>query len=146
LEITIVVCLLAMVGAAGLSIGIDFSKDSFRSDRDMAVASLQKARSLAINNVCLGSGCVDGKSHGVHFDPAARSVVIFQGEDFSGRDQSVDEVIEFGARPVHIEDSSAFDVVFERLSGDSFARSITMDDGRGRYSMISINGLGRIDW
>lgn len=139
--------LLALIGSWGLFSGMEtFRGNLFRGDRDMAVASLRRARSLAIDNICLGAGCIDGKSHGVHFDPEEKRIVIFQGVDFIGRNQAVDEIIKFGDSAVYVDSPFAFDIVFERLSGDSIARAAVLKDDRGHVSTISINSSGRIDW
>jgi len=59
---------MGIITAFGLVMNMNaFRGFSFRNDRDTMVAALQKARSQAINNICLGTGCTDGKPHGVYF-------------------------------------------------------------------------------
>ena len=84
-EVIVVMAILSIVAAISLAVSMDSYRGyAFRGDRDMLVAVLQKARSQAINNICRGSSCTNGKPHGVHFASPGQ-YVIFEGTDFADR-------------------------------------------------------------
>ncbi len=171
IEICIVMALLAIVGALGLFMSMESLRGgAFRNDRDMVVSALQRARSLAVNNMCVGTipsdanlcsqpnHCCDGKSHGVHFysktDPNKGKIVIFQGLSFSSRDTAIDEAIEFDNKTVYVDTATSMDIIFERLNGNATSTnitnatstSVTITDGMGHSSVVEVNSEGRIDW
>jgi len=115
---------------------------SFSNERDLLVAILHKARNQAINNMCVGALCTDGKPHGVHITPGAYT--IFQGATFATRDSAVDEVIQTKA-PVTV--TGINDIVFSQLSGNaSPVGTTTIADPTNHSSVISINSEGQISW
>jgi prepilin-type N-terminal cleavage/methylation domain-containing protein len=145
IEILVVITLIAIIISLGMVMSMDsFRGFSFRNDRDAVVAALQRARSLAINNICLGSTCDDGKKHGVHFDPAAKEIVIFQGNSYNSSDV-LNEAIKFESKAISAV-STIDDVVFDRLSGNAVNATITMTDGAGRSATIETNSAGRINY
>jgi len=141
LEVLIVIGLVAIIMAMGLAMSMDaFRGFSFRNDRDAVVAALQRARSQAVNNICLGSACNDGKRHGVRF--TAHEIIIFQ----DGTDPQ-DEIIKFESNATKVISSST--VVFEQLSGDNVSGvtdTIRIEDGAGRWAEIKVNPIGQIDF
>jgi len=146
-EAIVVMGLLALAGSWGLFSGTEtYRGNLFGRDCDMVIASLQRARNLAVDNVCLGSECINGKPHGVHFDPTENKIVIFQGDDYAGRDQLADEIIEFESKTVYVDDPIGPDVIFDRLSGDSIFQSVILKNGFGQVATIMVNNVGRIDW
>ncbi|UMX47483.1 MAG: hypothetical protein L7H18_03460 [Candidatus Nealsonbacteria bacterium DGGOD1a] len=146
IEVCLAMGLLAIIGSLGLFMSSEILRGgSFHSDRDMVVGVLRRARSLAVNNVCSGAGCADGKSHGVHFDPAKREIVIFQGGGYSASDPA-NETILFDNKTVYIDASSSVDIIFDRISGNSTATTIILKDGAGHISAVETNSEGRIDW
>jgi len=141
-EILIVIGLLTAIAGLSMLASIDmYRAHLFRGDRDMLIGVLQKARSRAMNNICLGSGCSDGKSHGVHFE--SDEYVIFQGAIYNVLDTlnerfSVNDVVVI---------SGLENVVFSQLSGDAAPEgNITIADDAGHTSVITINGEGQILW
>jgi Tfp pilus assembly protein FimT len=153
LEMTIVMGLLALVGALGLAMTMDSMRGgAFRNSRDSALSALQRARSLSLNSICQGTACVDGKSHGVYFSPAARGVVIFQITqgliDYSQCDMPVNEFVEFDSGTVVAGATTT--IIFNRLdgtlAGGATSTSVTLTDDAGRNSTIEVNFEGRIDW
>lgn len=146
IELLTVVALMALILGLGLIVSMDSLRGfSFRNDRDAVVAALQRARARAINNVCLGNACVDGKAHGVYFD--AGRIVLFQGSDYSSRDEVVDEIIKFESAATTINNSPPNGIVFEQLSGNvNSAVSIEMRGGDWRGATIEINAAGRINY
>lgn len=144
IEIVVVMGLLAILGSLGLIMSLDsYRSYAFRNERDLIVTVLQKARSQAINNVCLGSGCTSGADHGVHLQTG--SYTIFQGTIFASANHSLDQVVQSSSATVQL--SGLTDVVFSQLSGNAApAGNITVSDGVGHSTTISINDAGRIDW
>jgi len=150
----IVIVLLAVIGSFGVVMSMDSYRGfMFRSERDAAVAALQRARSLAVSNICedtAGAECVGGKPHGVRFEK--KQYTIFQGSVFDGRDAgeaAFDQVIPIDTGGVETDAGSPVDVIFDQLSGrigSGSAADITISDQTGRASTISINEEGRIAW
>lgn len=148
IEILIVVALLVVIIGLTLLVSFDNLRSySFRSDRDMLVAALHKTRNQAVNNICLGVSCTNGKSHGVAFPPLvpAGEYVIFQGSDFVNRDVAMDEIFDLSPG-INIAGTS--EIVFSSLSGDADPPdgNITISDDNGLSSVISINSEGQITW
>jgi|GEM_PF-627111 len=147
-EMLVVVGLIALITALGLSMSMDsYRRFSFRNDRDAAVAALQRARAQAINNVCLGAACSDGKRHGVYFDNTAHQMVIFQGDNYVTRETAVDEIIKFESSTTQV--NPVAEVVFDQLSGSNHSGGSTpvnMNNSAGQTAALSVNSVGRIDF
>jgi prepilin-type N-terminal cleavage/methylation domain-containing protein len=145
IEILTVIGLISMIAGFALSTNIGSLRAfSFRDDRDELVSVLQKARSEAMNGICLG-GCTGGASHGVHLESG--KYVLFQGGSYAARDTETDEIHTLsGATAL----SGATDVVFERLSGDAVlspaGSAIMVQSSDGHASTIKINAEGQITW
>lgn len=138
--------LLSIIGSLGLFISMEILRGgSFRNDCDMVVAALWRARSLAVNNMCLGSSCTEGQPHGAHFDPIKKEVVIFQGGGYNASDP-VNEAIPFDNKTVYVDAFSSIDIIFARVSGNTVTTTIILKDGAGHISTIETNSEGRIDW
>jgi Tfp pilus assembly protein FimT len=148
LEVLIVASLAIIIMALGLAMSMDaFRGFSFRNDRDAAVAALQRARTQAVNNVCLGLVCDDGKKHGIEFDAGKKEFTVFQGDDYASRDTAVDETIKFESSATYVDPSSTiFDIVFDQLSGNATAGKLILKDTAGREAAIEINSVGQIDF
>lgn len=153
IEVTIVMGLLAIVGSLGLFISMESLRGgSFRNDRDAVVSSLQRARSLAINNMCFGSGCTDGKAHGVYFKPDMNGVIIFQTDPEVANytaDPMADEFIEFDSAATKVTAEKT--IIFNRLNAKLLPAGtsdidVTLTGDVGRTSTIKVNSEGRIDW
>jgi len=142
-EILVVLTLFLIVGATALLVSMDtYRGTSFRSDRDLLVALLQHARIQSINNICAGSGCKDGKAHGVHIDQSAHTFTAFQGVTYASRDISQDQA--FNENPTTVA-TGATDIIFTQLTGVSNAQLITLT-ANGKTSVITIDTSGRIAW
>jgi hypothetical protein len=139
--------MLAIVGSFSVLVSIEsFRGSTFRNDRDIIVAALEKARSQAVNNMCLGAACTGGVSHGVDIDIAAGTYTIFQGASYLARDAAYDEVIPARAGGIILGAGSVTDVVFTPLSGNTTSGTVSLIDVTGRTSTISLDGEGRIAW
>jgi prepilin-type N-terminal cleavage/methylation domain-containing protein len=150
IEVMMVMGLLVIVSSLGLFMSMETLRGgSFRNDRAAAVSALQRARSLAVNNMCFGDegDCGDeGKPHGVHF--GTDEVVIFQGDSYDA-DAIANEVIKFDSKTTKIGSGSADNIIFKRLSGDlagGGTGSVSITDGMGHSSVVEVNSEGRIDW
>jgi prepilin-type N-terminal cleavage/methylation domain-containing protein len=153
IEISVVMGLLAIIGSLLVFANFDVWRGyNFRGEADLLISVLQKARNQSINNICLGSGCTEGKSHGVYIQ--SDKYTIFQGSDWDHRDVAVDEDFE-ASNSVSSASSTINEVVFSQLSGDaSFPQNpdltegeIILNETNGFHSeTISINNEGRIDY
>lgn len=144
LEVLIIIGLIVIVGGLGLIVSMDSYRGfHFHNERDIIVAALEKARSQAINNMCFGGGCTDGKPHGVYFGTTG-SYVIFQGASYATRDIALDEVI--GQKDVAAVVSGTSEVVFQTLSGNGSVATVTVTDVSGKTFVITVTTEGRIWW
>lgn len=146
LELLIVIGVLAFIGTFSLVASMDlFRSHLFDGDRDGIVTALQKVRSRAISNICLGSACTDGKSHGVHFDFSSGKYTLFQDQgtgynssDLLNEEHEINKTMTI---------SGSADIIFSQLSGDVLPEgSITITDDAGNSSVITINDQGQILW
>jgi len=135
IEAIVAIAIIAVVASLGLFVGMDFYRDySFRSDRDIAVSALQRARTRSLSNI-------NESKHGVYIDVSGYT--IFQGNTFATRDSSYDENISSGGTITH---SGIGEVVFSQLTGDSsVAGDIIISDGF-KTATISLNSEGRINY
>ena len=93
----------------------------------------------------MGSGCTDGRPHGVHVSTG--QYVVFQGASYLARDISVDEIYSANNGAASISGSSLTDVVFTQLSGGAApVGTIGMIDSAGHISTTTINSEGQITW
>jgi Tfp pilus assembly protein FimT len=142
-EVLLVTAFVAFVGGMTAFFGMDtFRSYLFHSDKEVLVSALQHARAQAAGNICLGSGCTDGKPHGVKIEPDR--FIAFQGHSYAARDSEVDAVFE--ANPNIAYGGSVTEVVFSQLSATTSGGTITLTDTTGRASMITIGKEGQIVW
>lgn len=142
-EILVVIGLLVIVGGLSLITSMeDYRGYGFRGERDTLITLLHKARSQAINNICIGA-CSNGKPHGVHLEPGR--YIIFQGSGYAAADHdaAVDETTP--ARNLTISVTGP-DVVFSALAATSTPATLTISDGSGHTSIITIGSEGQILW
>jgi Tfp pilus assembly protein FimT len=150
-EVLVVMGIFVLVGGFALFVSMEsYHGSSFRSDRNLLVAALQRARAQAMNNICLGAGCTDGKSHGVHIDPDAYIVFQDNGSGYISTDplnakfDASEAVVHSGylASPLHNN------VVFTQLSGNTSCGTpcdISLTQG-GQTSTSTVTSEGRISW
>ena len=160
IEVLIAMAILVIILSLGLFISFDFYKSyAFRSEKNIVVSVLQKARSESLNNI-------NQTRHGVHFEASpSLKYILFECPAASPQctyyntGSSTDIIIDssYGAsiaNPLPLP----FDVIFGQLSGDcipssgatpfacdSLNQPITISYGARSYN-ITVNSEGRIDW
>ena len=156
--------LLAILGGLSMLMGMEMYRgNSFNNERDTLVSVLQSARAQAMNNICLGAGCTDGKYHGVYIETDAgnaKNYIIFQLEhktDHFKLTDPLNETIPASSNGMHVDfiPASSQQVVFDRLSGDALDSSgnplttpgeIKISGPGANVSTVSLNGEGQISW
>jgi len=141
IEITVVMGLLAAIAGLASFGSLDTWRGyNFRGERNLLISILQEARSQSVNNICLGTGCDDGRPHGVHIQ--ADQYIIFQGSAYDPADP-LNEVIGANNSIAH---GGLTDVVFSQLSGNVSAPGDIVISDAIRTVTISINNEGRINY
>jgi Tfp pilus assembly protein FimT len=143
------IVIVAMVAVLFSSISF-FSSDVyrgfiFRSDRNLAISALQKARSQAVSNI-------DQTSHGVHYDSGANCTgvtqnpcyIIFEGNTFTPGAAS-NEILTAN-KGITV---SWTDVFFNQLDGGITTppgSPFHLSDIANHSSDITLNNAGQIAW
>lgn len=149
LETVVVMGIFAIVAGAALFVSMETYRGSnFRSDRDLLVAALQRARAQAMSNICFDDGgatftCTDGMPHGVKILPG--KVIVFEGSSYAARTSAADA--EFKTNVLSV--SGADEIVFAQLSGTTACGSgctAILSDGAGHISIATTTAVGRIYW
>jgi len=144
IEIAVVVGLFAMLIALGLIMSMDVWRgSSFRSEQDIVVSLLYKARSRAISNI-------NESSHGLYIDKQNEEYIVFEGDNYVG---AVDEIpfdmsngFTFEDGPVGDTcDADSCEVVFDARTGATDGESFLMS-GQGKSREVVINPEGGITW
>lgn len=141
IEIIIVTAILGIILSLGLFIGVDFFRSySLRSEENVIVSVLQKARGQSINNI-------NEKKHGVHFEVSPDlKYIIFEGPSYDPSNPT--NTIIKSAYGITIS-GLPIDIIFEQLSGNCVSCAspveIKVNDGVREYA-IKINSEGQIDW
>lgn len=152
IEIILVIAIMSATLSLGLFVNMNSHRgETFRGGRDLLIATLEHARAQAVNNICLGTGCSDGKPHGVHIDTdgnnLVKSYVLFQGEPYNSTDPLNTTIDISGniSRNISLLSGSDVDIYFRQLSGDSNPASMTLSNSV-ETSIITINSESRITW
>lgn len=141
IEILVVLGLVAIVGGFSVTMSVDsFRKQIFRSDRDLLVSALHRARALAISNTCFGATCRTGAPHGVRIEQGR--LVIFQGDSFDPSDE-YNEVIEMTGGALV---TGSPEIVFQPLSGLVTAPGEIVITDTGIVSTTTVGSEGQIFW
>lgn len=137
IEVLIVIALIGFLAVMGIIIGLDsFQRYDQRSERDLLVSLLEKARSEAVNNI-------GEHAHGLHFDPASpANYVLFRGNIFGSAPQYDLSV----PRNQAVAVSGLTDVVFTQLSGTPTVTPVPDIVISGVNSPVTINAEGGINW
>ncbi len=135
IEFLISIAIIFSIGALGLFIGMDFYKSyTLNSERSIAISILQKTRNLSMANI-------NEAKHGIYLD--ADKYTIFQGENYSSRNKTYDEIIYINPT---ITKGGLQEVVFEQLTGKPSAIGNIILSNATRSITISIENEGRINW
>lgn len=134
-EILVVVAIFAILAGIGLFMSFrSYQNSLYHSERDIAVALIEKARSQSMANV-------DQSPHGFCF--SGGSYVVFEGTDCATA--AIKEMTPAGSG-VALSGPPAAGVVFSQLSGNpSWSGNMALTQG-GNITTITINGEGMIDW
>ena len=137
MEIVITVAIFSLLIALGLFMSMEtFRGVSYRSEVDVIVSLLQKARSRAMNNI-------EQAPWGVCYDPP--NYLVFKGSDCNAA-FALDRVEANASVAAASDFDSTFPpVVFSQLSGQTTEESIVVKQN-DRTSTISINEAGTILW
>lgn len=143
-EIVVVVAILSFILALGLIINFDSYKGYiFRSEQNILVSTLSRARSKSMNNF--------GQSrHGVCYNTATKNYVLYIGNSYVVNNPTNEYL---SGNPSVTLSSSGGDficgtglgVVFNQLSGTTSPIEIVLNES-GRVSTTSINYEGTIIW
>ena len=138
IEVVIGMAIIAFLAGLGLFLSMDFYRGySFNYEKNLIVASLQKARSRAMANI-------NQTSHG--FCKQGDEYIVFEGNDCSdlARDTSKDEIFQ-ASKVINLTNLSSKGIVFEQLSGNAASTTLSLT-GEGKTANISINEEGAIIW
>ncbi len=141
IEVLLVIGLFAIVAGLVVSVGLHtHSGFSAQGDEDLAIATLQKARSQSMHGVCTGD-CVAAVAHGVH--SAAHGLVLFQGGSFDPTDAANENL------PA-LSNATTFagaDIIFAPLTGVADATAtLTIFDNGSSTSAITVGTEGQLSW
>ncbi|MDZ4243282.1 MAG: prepilin-type N-terminal cleavage/methylation domain-containing protein [Candidatus Omnitrophota bacterium] len=137
IEILVVLGLFVLLSALGLFLSMDvYRGNSLRSEKNMIISILQKARSRAMNNI-------NQTKHGVYFQ--AGQYILFQGDAFNPDDDANNQEIKASNNISISFPPLPFGVVFSQLAATTTPQDITLD-GQGFSFTIKINDKGRISW
>jgi prepilin-type N-terminal cleavage/methylation domain-containing protein len=148
MEVLVVMAIFILIAGIALYVSMDsYRSFVFRSERDTIINVLQRARSQAVSNVCLGAcNGNDGQKHGVHFDTAGKKYVIFQTtSNYIGRDISVDLVVPINSSTMVFTPNPPADIIFNRLDGSTTGGSFAISETAAHSSQIIVNAEGQID-
>jgi prepilin-type N-terminal cleavage/methylation domain-containing protein len=145
IEIIVTLGIIALIASIGMVLSFDFYRTyAFNSETDIVVSILQKARNQALSNIDLSSSGSPAP-HGVKFLSEPERYVIFQGDSYVIREESLDEEIKASPTIFHDEDVSDDEVVFEQLSANADDLSFIIKGTGAQEKTIIINSEGQID-
>ncbi len=143
-EIMIVCSCVAFLYALASVVDISvYTKRTFAEVTKDVYTTLVRARSLSMNAICRGSGCVGGSKHGVFVSQSAYT--LFEGDTYANRVSKFDEVF---LLPNGVAVLSTQEIVFDVLSGEvSGAVSITLSSAvDAKSTTITVSPEGVIDY
>lgn len=136
IEILVVLGIFIFIASFALVVSMDsYHGYNFRTEQDLLLGVLQKARSQAVANV-------NQKPHGVFLDASSTQYTLFQGTDYSHRDTSFDLVFK-GNSGYSLSGTTS--TVFTQLSGTTTPATVTLDDHTHPIFNICINSEGQIN-
>ncbi len=139
IEILVVAGIFILISSLGLFMTLDtFRGTYFRSERDIVVALLQKARSESMNNI-------DQSMHGFCFYTVTNTYVIFEGTSCISP-LAIKELTPAGSGVTFTPSLPAAGIVFTQLSGTSTPVWSGTIGQNNKTSTLSINSEGTIVW
>ena len=143
IEILVVIAILGTLFAIGLLMSMEAYRGySRRSDRDILVSALERARSSALANT-------NQREWGVCYDSTGPSYIIFSGSSYS---EAITKTTLPSSPGVALDTSGATafsclagGIIFAQLTGDTSDNSIVLTQG-AVISVVSTNQVGRINW
>jgi prepilin-type N-terminal cleavage/methylation domain-containing protein len=142
IEVLVVMGIFVLVSGFALLFSVDSLRGStFQGDRDLFVSLLQRARAQAMSNMCTGSGCTDGKPHGVA--RVGNTYVLFEGSSYATRTPAADSVFTASEAVTRTGDT---EVVFGQLSGTTTLRKEFTHTSAAHVSTTTVETNGRIFW
>ena len=146
IEVLVVMGILAILSTMGYLVAIDFYKSyAFNAERDTIVSLLQKARAASLSNI-------NQSPHGVYFDDTDSQYVVFQGPNYAGRNQVLDQSVPYAPGITRGGSITNTKMIFQQLTGNALkddgtplAGNVILSEGN-RLATISLNNLGQINW
>lgn len=125
---------------AGFSIPIALQ---WQQLNDVDIAAVTIAQSLRRAQL-LAQAMSSDANWGVRVDDATDAIVLFQGEDFAGRDVDYDETFDLSQA---ITPSGAVEIVFDKLTGAPQATgAVVLTTASGQVHNIVINEIGTVSY
>ncbi len=147
IELIVTIAILTIIISLGLFLSFDFYKNySFRSEKNVIVSVLEKARDQSISNI-------DQLPHGVHFQSNPTQYIIFEGSSYDSNNNNNIAINSSWGISI-TSPSTPFDIIFDQLSGclsdglndcAAATKTITIKDQQKSYN-ITVNSQGQIDW
>ena len=136
-ELLIVIAILGIVG--GLSVPFI---QSFQVSSDLATHSNTIARTLRRAQMQAITG-LDSQSWGVYFDSAGKKLILFQGDDFATRDQSLDQQLDY-SESFSVSTDFSDEIYFVIYSGSPSVSGVVIVASLNDSKNISIDSFGLI--
>lgn len=145
IEILVVIGILTVIISFGMIVDFSsFTSNTFQGEEAKIVSILQKARSRAMANMCIGAGCTNGKKHGVCYDSANSKYKIFQGVASDPNPDKLDANSNITiSGPLFPCSSSG--IIFDQLTGNTTSTIVNLSYG-AKSTVITINNEGTINW
>ena len=135
LEVSIAICLFAMLIALGLLLSMDVWRgSSFQSEQDIILSLMYKARSRAVSNI-------NEHNHGLYINEDGKQYILFEGPDYASAVATTS--FDMGNGLDFSPDSP--EIVFTARTGITDDESFTMS-GQGKSRTFDINPEGGITW
>lgn len=138
LEVMIALGLVVMLAGLGLVLSMDVWRGtSFRSEQDLLISLLYKARSRAVSNV-------HEENHGLYIDEDNRRYVIFEGS----YDENDDQNLVFDMSKSVTFTYSDNPIIFAARTANALEPGgYTIDiTGEGKTNKLTVNDEGGITW
>lgn len=146
IETVITLALFAIITTVALTIDTDnYARHSLKDEQTELISTLYRARSQAMNTICLGIACTGDLSYGLHIEQ--NQYVLFRGSVYNPLDPNNQITI----LPDTIHAHGISDVIFIEFSGDTYATpstssTIVLVADEGHVSTTTISRDGQISW